>query len=108
MNVDITITDEFDFVPVKCLKGGEGFFEGHYYALIRGADNNGLSIVRNTVSGDIYELIVHNTDMIAPSGETVEVLVDMQTYSIMFQVIPGVCPMCGCSISKKWEDKLKE
>lgn len=107
MNVDITITDEFDFVPVKCLKGGEGFFEGHYYALIRGAYNNGWSIMRNTMSGDVYELIVHNTSMITSSGE-IEVLADMQTLSIIFQIIPEICPMCGCSIPKKWENKLQE
>ena len=48
------------FVYAKCVRSGKGFFAGRYYALIKGAHNNGWSVVRCTASGDIYELIVHN------------------------------------------------
>lgn len=102
------IANEFCFIPVQCIKGGMGFFEGYYYALIRGAYNNGWSVMRNTMSGDVYELIVHNTSMTTSSGQCIDVLADMETFSVIFVESSKCFSELGYDIPKQWENKLQE
>ena len=102
------IANEFCFIPVQCIKGGMGFFEGYYYALIRGAYNNGWSVMRNTMSGDVYELIVHNTSMTTSSGQCIDVLADMETFSVIFVESSKCFFELGYDIPKQWGNKLQE
>ena len=84
------------FVYALCVRSGKGFFEGRYYALIKGAYNNGWSIVRSTMSGDVYELIVHNVGELVYDADDFENSAVFKTDDSFF-----------CNLPKDWQRQLE-
>lgn len=48
----------FEFDVVRCVKSGDGYHTGHYYAVV--GWNNGMHVLREDEFGNIHEVICFN------------------------------------------------